>query len=85
MGEGAGVFHELVGAQASHVADALDRARARIGRELLIAKYGEPFLETELEPVTAGHPVAAPVMEVFVADHLFDGVVVTIGGGGRAG
>ena len=44
MGEGAGVFDELVSAQASHVADALDRARARIGRELLIAKNREPFL-----------------------------------------
>jgi hypothetical protein len=44
MGQRTGVFHELVSAQASHVADALDRARARIGRELLIAKNREPFL-----------------------------------------
>ena len=85
MGEGPRVFDELVGAQASHAADALDRARARVGRELLIAKYREPFLEAELEPVAAGDAIAGPVVKVFVGDDRLDPLEVAVGGCLRRG
>src|SRR5262249_54202818 len=55
------ILDELVRAQAAHVADALDRARALIGRKLLIAKNRESFLEAELEPIAAGDAVAGPI------------------------
>jgi hypothetical protein len=71
MGEGAGVLDELVGAQAAHVADAFDRARALVGGKFLVAEDGEPFLQAELEPVAAGDAVAGPIVEVFVGDDRF--------------
>ena len=68
MGEGAGVLDELMRAQPAHVADALDRARALVGGELLVAEDRQAFLEAELEPVAAGDAVAGPVVEVFMRD-----------------
>ena len=86
---GAGIFGELGGAQHAHIFNALDRARRVAARqvlaELLIAKDGQAFLERELEPVAAGHAVAAPVVEVLVAHHAFDVGVIHIGGGGLIG
>ncbi len=49
MGERAGVLGELRGAQPANVGDALDRRRALVGGELLVAKDGQPFLQAELE------------------------------------
>jgi hypothetical protein len=43
MGEWAGILDELM-AQAARVADALDRARALVGGELLVAKTVSPSL-----------------------------------------
>ena len=75
------VFRKLRCAKHTHIVDPLDRAGARssrwafalrshhVGGELLIAKYRETFLERELKPVTAGHPVAGPIMEIFVRHH----------------
>ena len=79
MGERAGVLDELVGAQAAHIADALDRARALVGAELLIAKDREAFLEAELEPVAAGDAVAGPIVEIFVRDDRLDRIVIAVG------
>ncbi len=85
----AGVFRELQRAQALHVADAADGARARnaghVHREFLVAEDREALLERELEPVAAGDAVAGPVVEVLVADDGFDAVVVAVGGRGGAG
>ena len=72
MGERTGILDELVRAQAAHVADALDRARALVGGELLVAEDRQPFLQAELEPVAAGDAVAGPVVEVFVRDDRLD-------------
>ncbi len=82
MGHGTGIFGELGLTQHTHVFDTLDGASAvaadHVGREFLVAEYGQAFLERELEPVAAGDAVAGPVMEVFVADHRFDGGVVVV-------
>ena len=68
MGEGARVLGELVRAQRAHVVDALDRPRALVGGELLVAEDRQAFLEAELEPVAAGDAVAGPVVEILVRD-----------------
>ncbi len=85
MGERAGVLGELPGAQAAHVGDALDRGRALVGGELLVAEHGQALLEGELEPVAAGDAVAGPVVEVLVGDHRLDALVVGVGGTFRPG
>ena len=84
MGERAGVLDELMRAQAAHVADALDRARALVGVKLLVAKDREAFLEAELEPVAAGDAVAGPVVEIFVRDDRLDAGEIVVGRGLRA-
>ena len=84
MGHRTGVLGELMGAEDAHVVDPLHPPRLHVGGEFLVAEDGEPLLEGELEPVAAGDPVAGPVVEVFVADHLLDGLEVVVGGGLRA-
>ena len=79
MGVGAAVLLELVVADEARVADALDRPRPHVARELLVAEHGEPLLEAQLEPVAAGDAVAGPVVEVLVADDRLDGGVVGVG------
>ncbi|SVK54309.1 Uncharacterised protein [Acinetobacter baumannii] len=79
----AGVFGELRAAHHAHVIDAVDRTRAQIGTELLIAEHRQPLFQAELEPVAAGDAVAGPVVEVFVANHRFDVQVIFVGGGFR--
>ena len=85
MGEGTGVFRELAGVERAHVTDPLHRSRADIGRKLLVAINGQPFLQTELEPVAAGDAVAGPVVEIFVRDDALDVGEVDIGRGLRIG
>ena len=84
VGEGTRILHELMRAQAAHVLDALDRTRALVGGEFLVAEDGKPFLQAELEPVAAGDAVAGPVVEIFVRDDRLDGGVVGVGRGLRA-
>src|SRR5205085_7304601 len=79
VGEGPLVLRELNGAQHSNILDALDRRASDVRREALIAKDGEAFLEAQLEPVAAGHPVARPVVETFVRDHPRGIVEVAVG------
>ena len=79
MRQRAGILGELVGAQRAHVADALDRARALIGGEFLVAEDRQPLLQAELEPVAAGDAVAGPVVEVFVGDDRLDAGEVVVG------
>ena len=81
MGERAGILDELMRAQRAHVADALDRARAHVGGEFLVAKDRQAFLQAELEPVAAGDAVAGPVVEVFVRDDRLDMRIVGVGRG----
>ena len=78
MGHRPGVLRELAGAQSADIVDARIGGRAHVGRELLVAKDRQPFLERELEPVAAGDPVAGPVMEVFVGDDGLDRMIVEI-------
>ena len=85
VGERPGILGELGGAKHAHVLDPLDRARAHVGAELLVAEDREPFLQRQLEPVAAGDAVARPVVEIFVRDDAGDGVVIGVGGGIRVG
>ena len=78
MGERAVILGELDGAQGAHLGDAPHRAAPLIGGKLLVAEYGQPFLQRELEPVAASHPVAGPVVEVFVGDHRLDVLVIGV-------
>ena len=77
------VLGELGAAQEIDGGDAFHRARAHVARELLIAENREAFLERQLEPVAAGHAIAGPVVEIFVAHDALDGLVVAIGCGRR--
>ncbi len=60
--------------------DPLNPGRSHRGTELLITQHGEALLEAELEPVTAGNPVARPVVKIFMADHAFNIAVVLVSG-----
>src|SRR5690606_18664623 len=64
---------------------AVKAAGEHVGRKFLVAEDCQPLFEGELEPVTAGDPVARPVVEVFVTDDGLDGAVGAVGGGGRVG
>ena len=77
--EGARVLGELRRPQRANVGDALDRRRAHVGRELLIAEDGQPLLEAKLEPVPAGHAIAGPVVKILVRDHALDAGVIVVG------
>jgi amino-acid N-acetyltransferase len=69
----------LVRLQHAHGGDALDRARARIGGEFLIAEDGEALFKAELEPVAAGDAVSGPVVKILMRDHPFDRGVIGVG------
>ena len=58
--------------------DALHRAAALVGGELLVAIDRQPFLQRELEPIAAGDAVAGPVVEILVRDDRLDALVVGI-------
>ncbi len=75
-----GVLGELEISQQTHVGYPLHRPRAHIRRKLLVAEDGQALLEAELKPVAAGHPVAGPVVKVFMGDHTFDALEIGIGG-----
>ena len=77
------VLWKLGGPKRAYVGNALDRPRAHVGRELLIPEDGETLFEAKLKPITAGHAVARPVVEVFVGDDCFDAGEVAVGGGIR--
>ncbi len=81
MREGAGVLDELRRAQAAHIADAFDRARAHVGGKFLVAENREAFLQAKLKPVAAGDAVAGPVVEIFVRDDGFDAGEIAVGRG----
>ena len=77
----AAILGELRRAEQSHIVDPLDRRRADVGREALVAKHGEAFFQAQLEPVAAGHPIARPIVEIFVRDDSGDGIEVGVGRG----
>ncbi len=85
VGKRTGVLDELLSAQAAHVADAFDRARALVGRKLLVAKHREAFLEAELEPIPAGDAIAGPIVKIFVGDDGLDPLEIGVGRGLRRG
>ena len=75
------IFRELCGAEQADVLDTLDRCRAHVGGEALVAIDGETLFQAELEPVAAGDAVARPVVEIFVRDDALHPVEVEVGGG----
>src|SRR5579884_3095194 len=75
------VFGKLRCAQNPHVFDALNGSASDIGREALVTKNGEAFLEAELEPVAAGDAITGPIVEIFVRDDARDVVEITVGRG----
>ncbi len=83
MGHGPLVLRELVVDQEIHVLHPGHRAGVHVRGELLVTEHRETFLEAELEPVPAGHPVAAPVVEILVGDHRFHPLEAGVRGGGR--
>ena len=52
-----------------------------ISGETLIAKDGQPFFQGELKPITAGNPVACPIMEIFMSNNGFHPAQISICGG----
>ena len=85
MRQRAGVLGKLRPAQQGHVLDALERRGVHVSRELLLAEYREPLFQRQLKPVAAGHPVAAPVVEILMRHHRLDMPVFVVGGGVRRG
>ena len=79
------ILGELLAAQILDRADPFDGARPHVARKFLIAKYRQSFLERQLEPIAAGHAIAGPVVEIFVADHALDRAVVNVGSDLRVG
>ena len=78
------ILRELSVSQNTHVINTLNSAgrlvAEHIGREFLFSKDSEAFLQRQLEPISAGHTVAGPVVEVFVSDDGFDIGKVLVGG-----
>ena len=79
MRERPGVLGKLRRLQSAHVGDALDRRRALIGGEFLIAKDGQALLEAELKPIAAGDAIAGPIVKIFVSDDALDAGVIVVG------
>ena len=77
----AGILGKLRCAQNADVLDPLDRLAAHIGAEELVAQDREALFQAELEPVSAGHAVARPVVEILVTDHAFHGIEIAVGRG----
>ena len=72
------VFRELTGPKGADVGNPLHRGRAHIGREFLIPKNRQPFLQAELEPIAECHPVAGPIVEIFMGHDGLDRGVIRI-------
>mmetsp|Transcript_25641 Transcript_25641/g.69587 ORF Transcript_25641/g.69587 Transcript_25641/m.69587 type:complete len:260 (+) Transcript_25641:1878-2657(+) len=85
VGHGACIFWELRHTESHHVFDALHRPAVQVRGELLVAEHSEAFLQGQLEPVPAGHPVTGVVVEVLVANDAFNAAVVQISGSLWAG
>ena len=85
MRQGPGVLRKLCRAQGPNLVDSLDGGRTHIRTETLVAKDGQPFLQRQLEPVTAGNAIARPVMKIFVRNHRCNRVEVGVARGFRVG
>ena len=81
MGHGTGILAELEGADDVGVLNPFHRPGDGISGEFLVAEHGQSLLETQLEPIAAGDPVAGPVVKVLVGDHRLDAFVIDVGGG----
>ncbi len=79
VGERAIIFRKLPRSQGANIFDPLHGRPALIGRELLIAEYGETFFEAKLKPIPAGNAVARPVVEIFMGDNGLDPFKIHIG------
>ena len=77
------VFGKLHGAHDVGVFNPFNRGGMHIGRKAGIAEHRKAFFQAELEPVTAGHAIARPVVEIFVRHNGFNALISRIGGGGR--
>ena len=63
------VFRKLCGAKQRHIIRALYTCVMHIRRKTLVAEHRQSFFQGELEPVTTGHPVACPIVKIFVRDN----------------
>lgn len=68
VGHGTSILRKLASSQHSHVFDALHSMRVHVPTKFLVAEHSQSFLQSELEPVSAGDTVSCPVVEVFMAD-----------------
>ena len=78
MRHGAGILGELRGPQVAYRLNPLHGSRVAIAGVLLLTKYGQPFLERELEPIPARDAVARPVVEIFVGHGAIDELEVEV-------
>ena len=79
------IFRELEQAQHTDIVDTAHHAAGSVAGKLLITEYGQTFFQRQLEPIAAGHAVARPVVEIFVADNRFNAFKVGIGRGTAVG
>ena len=78
MGHRPGILAELLRTDQVDILDTFYAGRPLGRAELLFTKYRKSFLETQLEPITQGYPVARPVVEVFVADDITHRAVIMV-------
>ena len=79
------IFRELEQTQHADIVDTAYHTAGSVAGKLLIAEYSQTFFQRQLEPITAGHAVARPVVEIFVADNRFNAFKVGIGRGTAVG
>jgi len=79
MGQRSVVFGKLMGLQHAHGADPLNCRFPHIAAEFLVSENGETFLETQLEPIATGYPVAGPIMEILMGNDGFDSGIFIVG------
>ena len=72
------VFRKLCGAKQRHIIRALNTCIMHIRRKTLVAEHRQPFFQGQLEPVTTGHPVACPIVKIFVRDNRFNAMQIII-------
>ena len=81
MGHGAGILRELGATQGGNTVDSANRGRTHGSGKLLITQHRKPFLQAQLEPVTARHPITRPVVKIFVTNNRFNPLVTQVGSG----
>ena len=66
------VLAELIGAQNHCIVDPLNGVTAHVTCKLLIAKHGQTFFQTKLEPIAASDPVTCPIVKILMRNDGFN-------------